>query len=170
MILPPRQFLAVRHVLGLVFLVFLSIAGCVGPSYSGWTRISDVNDVHHPVNRSLTEEQVKQAIVDGIETAVGWQADPIENGPIIATYMVRNHTIDVLIHYSDRHYSYIYGYSDGMKIYCTDADYDKHREPKISGQESCPRGKNPEWIHANYKRWIAALDHAIQISIGKLNV
>ena len=154
----------------LVFFLFalVSLSGCVMPSPSGWSSTSEVTNVIHPVNRPLTEEKVKQAILDGTEAAVGWQAEVSASGRILATYGVRSHTIQVEIQYTDTGYQYLYKDSDQMKMYCTQKDFDKRRIPKVSGRDTCPGGGAPVWLHANYRRWISALDASIQSSLASI--
>lgn len=114
---------------------------------------------NQPVGSSLTQEEVRQAIITGAATA-GWQTQDAAPGSILATYTIRVHTVVVDINYSPNSYSINYDRSDQMKVHCTEEEKTKSRI-KITSAEVCPDGATPLYIHRNYQAWIDQLDAAI---------
>ena len=143
-----------------VFVMTLFVAGC-----SGMVPLYDV-DGSHFVDRSLTEDQVKEAIIEGAETA-GWLAKNLSGDTILATYRIRTHTVHVEINYTDTFYATLYKSSNEMKMFCTQRDRDNARNIKISGRQECPGGI-PLYIHGNYKKWVDSLNAAIQNSLATI--
>ena len=137
-----------------VFVMTLFVAGC-----SGMVPLHKVDESHF-VDGSLTEDQVKEAIIQGIEAA-GWFAKDLGGDEILATYRIRTHTVHVVINYTDTYYATRYKSSSEMKMFCTQRDRDNARNIKISGRQECPGGI-PMYIHGNYKIWVDSLNASIQ--------
>jgi hypothetical protein len=126
--------------------------------------VVDVDGLHL-IHKSLTKEQVKEAIIDGAETA-GWLTKDIRDGRILATYHVRNHTVHVRIDYINSEYSTSYSSSGGMKVFCSVRDKKTHQlKVTVSGKDRCRTG-GPAYIHGNYKVWVDALNVSIQREIA----
>ena len=144
-----------------LILTLLWITGCA----SSWVPIHEINNANHPVDSSLSDDQIKQAILGGARDA-GWQTEALQDNRILATYHVRDHTVHVEILYTDWYYKVSYKDSDGMKIYCNASDRDKHRKPKVSGRDSC--FSTPHYIHGNFKAWVDSLNAAIAKSLASI--
>ena len=149
-----------RSHLPVVFVMTLFVSGC-----SGTVPLYEV-DHSHFVDGSLTEDQVKEAIIEGAETA-GWLAKDLGGDKILVTYRIRVHTVHVEINYTDTYYATRYKSSNEMKMFCTERDRDKARNIKVSGRQECPGGI-PKYIHGNYKKWVDSLNAAIQNSLASM--
>ncbi len=143
-----------------ILTITLFILGCTG----SMVVVSRVDGTQF-IDRALTKEQVREAIMEGAERA-GWSTKDIGNDKILAVYSIRVHTISVEILYYESSYSVNYSSSTGMKMFCTSKDRDKTRDLKVSGHETCPYGWNPHYIHGNYKKWVDELNVAIQREIA----
>ena len=143
-----------------VFVMTLLVAGC-----SGMVPLYEVDESHF-VDGSLTEDQVKEGLIQGAETA-GWLAKDLGGDEILATYRIRTHTVHVVINYTDTFYATRYKSSNEMKMFCTRRDRDNARNIKISGRQECPGG-TPLYIHGNYKIWMDSLNAAIQSSLASM--
>jgi hypothetical protein len=141
-----------------VFVMISFVIGC-----SGMVPLHEV-DKSHFVDRSLPKDQVKEAIIEGAETA-GWRAKDLGGDMILATYRIRTHMIHVEINYTDTYYATRYKSSNEMKMFCTQRDRDNARNIKVSGRQECPGGI-PLYIHGNYKIWVDSLNAAIQSSLA----
>ncbi len=122
----------------------------------------DVND-SRIFEESLTEDQIKESIIEGAVNA-GWNPEDLGSNMISATYRIRIHTIHVNIFYSDFKYEINYISSIGMKMYCTKHDRDKRRNMKLSGLERCHFDQPPKYIHSKYDTWINSLITEIEKS------
>ena len=147
--------------LPVVLVVMVIIAGCT----SSMVRVLGVDDLHI-IHKSLTEEQVREAIIEGAETA-GWLAKDLGNGNILATYHIRVHTVHVQIDYINSNYSIHYRSSNGMKMFCSERDKKKN-VVKVSGRDSCIGTGVPSYIHGAYKEWVDALNTGIQNSLASI--
>lgn len=145
--------------LRLLFILLMTsfIAGCAG----SMVPLKEV-DGQHFVERSLTKEQVKEAIMGGA-AAAGWRAKDLGSDYILATYQIRTHTVHVKIDFTDVYYTAYYGSSNGMKMFCSEKDKKNHRLI-VSNQQSCA----PAYIHGNYKKWMDSLNTAIQNSLAAM--
>ena len=143
-----------------VFFGVLFIAGCARPM----VVLDDVNE-KYTVNKSLTKQQVKESIFEGVEYA-GWNARDQGPNTIQATYQRGSHTVRVEIEYTDSSYRLDYKSSDHMKMHCTKNEADKKKRPIVSGTQNCPDDMPPYSIHAAYKTWIDNLNHDIQTSLA----
>ncbi len=144
----------------IVLLAIPLIASCLG----SMVVVSRV-DGTQVFDRTLTKEQVKEAIIEGAEKA-GWRAKDLGNNEILVTYSIRMHTVHVNIPYTVSYFSINYSSSNGMKMFCTIKDKEKTHDLKVSGRETCPLGSNPLYIHGNYKKWVDALNVSIQREIA----
>ena len=124
-------------------------------------------DATHTIGRSLSNEKIHEAILDGAQLA-GWNAKTLPSGRIRATYHVRNHTVHVEVFYTDAWYKITYQSSNGMKMFCTTSDRDKLKGVKVSGRDSCPGNGAPMYIHGNYKKWVDSLSMSIQSSLASI--
>ena len=136
-----------------------SFSGQVTGLYVGLDTIKD----SQMFEESLTEEQIKESIIEGAVTA-GWKPEDLGDNMILATYRIRKHTVQVIISYSDFSYKVRYKSSIGMKMYCFKRDRDKKRNQKLSGLENCPYDQAPQYIHRNYDTWISSLISEIENS------
>ncbi len=137
------------------------VAGCTG----SMVRVIDVDDLH-VVSSSFTKEQVKEAIMEGAESA-GWLAKDLGGDSILATYHIRTHTIQVRIDFINSNYSTQYSSSNGMKMFCSERDKQKNRL-KVSGRQECIGTGVPSYIHGKYKKWVDSLNTAIQNSLANI--
>jgi hypothetical protein len=144
--------------------IVIVIASFTTSCATSMVAVVNVDDVHI-IRKSLTEEQVKAAIIEGAETA-GWHTKDLGNGHLLATYHVRTHTVHVNIDYINSNYSTRYDSSNGMKIFCTERDKKNHML-KVTGRDTCPGGY-VAYIHASYKEWIDSLNAGIQNSLGAM--
>ena len=140
--------------------ITLLIAACA----TSMVRVVDFEDVHI-IHKRLTEEQVKEAIVEGA-AASGWLTKDMGDGRILATYHVRTHTVHVRIDYRNSNYSTGYSSSNGMKMFCSERDKKTH-QLKVTGRDKCRTG-GPAYIRGNYKKWMDALNAAIQSSLASM--
>ena len=133
----------------------------------GCAKMIVVNDVtgDGAVNRPLTKEQVKQAILDAAKDA-RWTTKVAPDGTIIASFRERSHRVIVDITYTDDSYDIRYNSSFGMKVYCTQADRDAGRQPMVTGGKPCPGQAQPYYIHHAYGIWVGQLKHAIDFSLS----
>ena len=152
-----------RHILGIFvcFAMVLSLIGC-----SQMVPIDNVNR-SGTVDRTLTMDQISAAIEDGAQNA-GWVTKEQGDGQIVASYQIRTHNVVVMINYSEDTYGIDYKSSKGMKVQCTDKDYQSSKNIIITGRQSCPGSEDPKYIHGNYQEWItrlkASIDHSIAFS------
>jgi hypothetical protein len=116
------------------------------------------------IERSLTQEQIKQAIEEGAER-VGWRTKDVGNDKILALYQIRVHTVSVEITYSDTSYDIRYKSSGQMKVFCSEADKQAARNIKVTGEEACPGFADPLYIHGNYAKWVNTLKQSIENSL-----
>ena len=133
------------------------ITGCVS-----FNPLKNIND--QAIERKLSEEQVKEAIHSGIESA-GWTIEKEEPGKILASYSVRVHTVAVNIRYTKSDYSINYAYSNNMKIHCSDKEKAKGVTITNWPEESCD-GADPQLIHAAYEKWVGNLISEIDATFG----
>lgn len=147
----------------LLFYVALtvSVAGCSGmvPMYEF--------DKSHAIDRSLTKLDISEGILQGAQAA-GWKAEILPNGRILATYIIRTHTVHVEIFYTHDYYKLTYRSSNGMKVFCTEQDRLEARNIKISGRQYCPGNGAPMYIHGKYKQWVDSLNVGIQKSLASI--
>ena len=115
----------------------------------------------------LTKSQVKGAVLEGAESA-GWRVKDVGDDKIYLTYSVRAHTVTEEIFYTETYYRYTYESSSNMKMFCTEQDKLDNDNLKISGQQECPYGRDPRYVHPNYKKWIDSLNTTIQNSLANL--
>jgi len=144
----------------LIFTTASFLAGCT----SSMVTVVDVDGLHI-IHRSLTKARVKEAIIEGAETA-GWLTKDMGDGRILATYHVRNHTVHVRIDYINSNYRTGYSSSNGMKMFCSERDKKTH-QLKVSGRDKCRTG-GPAYIHGNYKKWVDSLNTSIQNSLSSI--
>lgn len=137
--------------------LILLLGGCAGfvPLYG--------TDVPHPIDRSLTNDEIKSAIIEGA-MAAGWQAKELTDNQVLATYRVRAHTVHVEIIYTKNYYTLSYRDSTGMKMFCTTRDKERARNLKVSGHDNCPG--RPAYIHQSYKAWLDTLNASIQFMLN----
>ena len=140
-----------------VFIIIVLGTGCM-------VEVNQV-DGSHAIYRTLTQDQVKRAIIDGAQQA-GWRTNVIGSNTIVASYAVRTHIVQIKINYSDDSYSASYYSSSGMKIYCTKRGDGPFERPRISGQQDCPGNEEPKYIHGEYKAWMNSLNGSIQRSLA----
>ena len=135
----------------------LFITGCVSI-----IPLKNIDD--QVIGRDLSEQQVKEAIHSGVEAA-GWTIENEGPGKILATYMIRSHTVAVNIRYTENNYSINYAYSNNMKVYCSDKE--KARGVVIAKwpEESCG-GARPQLIHAAYEKWVEELKSEIDAALS----
>ena len=141
----------------------LFIVGCVSI-----IPLRNIND--KVIEQNLIEEQVKEAIHSGIESA-GWTIEKEEPGKILASYSVRVHTVAVNIKYTKNSYSINYAYSNNMKAYCSDkiqtSDWQEAEKQVITKSNFviCG-GADPQLIHAAYEKWVDNLISEIDATFG----
>ena len=141
----------------------LFIVGCVSI-----IPLRNTND--KVIEKNLIEEQVKEAIHSGIESA-GWTIEKEEPGKILASYSVRVHTVAVNIKYTKNSYSINYAYSNNMKAYCSDkiqtSDW-KEAEKQVITKSNfviCG-GAHPQLIHKAYEKWVQKLKSEIIVALS----
>jgi len=155
-VLTRRELMNTILRLAAISVSILFITGCVS--------IIPLKNIDDQVIRSeLSEQQVKEAINRGIESA-GWSIESEAPGKILASYTRRIHTIAVNIRYTEKEYSINYAYSKNMKINCTD-DRSKGIIVTKWPEESCG-GARPELIHAAYEKWVENLRSAINAALS----
>ena len=134
----------------------LFITGCVSI-----IPLDNIDD--HTIVQELSEQQVKEAVHTGIETA-GWTVENEAAGKILATYTVRVHTIAVNIRYTEKNYSINYAYSINMKVHCTD----KHQGEIFltNWPEVTCDGARPARIHKAYNEWVENLNSEINMALS----
>ena len=145
-----------------ILMMTLFIAGCAPFMVS----LYEVDDVHL-FDGAFTKDQVKEAIIEGADFA-GWRAKDVGNDTILVSYLVRIHTVDVEIDYSESFYVTRYKSSSGMKMFCTEKEKIKYRNMIVSGQQDCPGLRKPAYIHKGYKEWMDSLNAAIQNSLARM--
>ena len=116
------------------------------------------------IGSELSEQQVKEAIHSGVETA-GWTIEKEGPGMILATYMVRTHTVAVNIRYTENNYSINYAYSNNMKVHCTEEEKAKGVMLTNWPEESCG-GMRPQLIHKAYNKWVEELKSEIDMALS----
>jgi hypothetical protein len=146
----------------LFLVIALSMTGCTG----SMVKIMNVDD-SHSIDQSLSKNQIRDAIIEGAELA-GWRTKDLRDDEILATYIIRVHTVQVAIVYADSFYVTRYSSSSGMKMFCSQRDRDKTRDLKVSGSEQCPGDRPPLYIHGNYKKWMDALNASIQNRLASM--
>ena len=145
----------------LIFSVSVTVAGCSG----AMVELHDAEGTY-TFSKALTTVQVREAILEGAKKA-GWSARDVGDDKILLTYSIRNHTVIEEIFYTKSYYRFTYAGSRNMKMFCTQQDK-KQRRFKVSGQDGCEYGRDPRYIHANYRSWIIALNSAIQGSLASI--
>jgi hypothetical protein len=93
-----------------------------------------------PAGKSLTDEQVKAAIIRA-GSSLGWQMKDAGAGKLVGTLALRTHTAEVEIPYSAKAYSIIYKSSVNLN--------------ESGGQ-----------IHKNYNGWIQNLNKGINTQLA----
>ena len=136
----------------------LFITGCVSHKIIPLHNIDD-----HTIILELSEQQVKEAIHEGIEMAE-WTIENEAPGKILATYNRRVHTITVNIRYTEKNYSIKYAYSKNMKVHCTDNHQGVQSLTNWPG-ETCG-GTRPTHIHRAYNKWVENLDSEISAALS----
>ncbi len=135
----------------------LFITGCVS--------IIPLKNIDNQAIRSeLSEQQVKDAIHSGVEAA-GWMIEKEGSGKILATYMVRSHTVAVNIRYTRQDYSINYAYSNNMKVHCTEQEKAKGAMITNWPEETCG-GARPQLIHKAYNKWVEELRSEIDAALS----
>jgi hypothetical protein len=142
-----------------IFFIASLVAGC-----ATMVPLKDVNETHI-IDKPLTKEQVKESILEGAEYA-NWRVQDLDSGTMLATYLIRIHTVNVQIAYTESSYSLYYKSSKEMKIYCTKKDLDKKKGKLVSGIQDCPGGMSPYAIHGAYQTWVDDLNRDIQTSLA----
>jgi hypothetical protein len=122
--------------------------------------LQDVNKIH-VIDKPITKEEVRLSILEGA-TFAGWSAQELDSDTILATYLLRTHTVNVRIAYTESSYGIRYKSSHDMKMYCTKKDSDKKQGKIVSGVQNCPGGMPPYAIHGAYQTWVDELNRAIQ--------
>jgi hypothetical protein len=143
----------------LCLMAVLWLTGC-----SGMVALNSI-DGSGSVDRSLTQEQVKEAIEEGAER-VGWITKEGKNDTIVASYRIRSHSVAVEIAYSVDSYDVRYKSSSEMKVFCSEADKQAARNIIVTGRQSCPGYADPVYIHGNYADWIKELKQSIDHSLA----
>lgn len=146
------------RLLKICFIVLL-VSGCARPMV-----VLDDVDENHAVYQTLTKDQMKESILEGAWLA-HWKAQDQGPDAILATYIIRRHTVNVQIKYTESSYTINYKSSYGMKMYCTKNDLDKKLHKVVSGVRTCPGGMPPYAIHKAYQAWVDELNRAIRTSI-----
>lgn len=107
----------------------------------------DMVAVQSASGKALSAGQVKQAIVAAAgATGRKWTVSEVAPGHLVATYMVRTHTVVTDIKYSGSSFSIAYKDSVNMKFSADGA------------------GGN---IHPFYNQWVSELVQAIRMELGK---
>ncbi len=145
-----------------IMTMTLFIAGCT-PFMVPLYQVDD----SHVVDRPLTKDQVKQAIMDGAENA-GWRAKDLGNDKILASFNFKTHAVNVEIDYTDSSYATRYESSYWMKMFCSKQDMKKYQNMIVSGRKDCPGNRPPSYIHKSYKQWMDSLNAAIQNSLASI--
>ena len=135
----------------------LFITGCVST-----IPLDNIDD--NTIVQELSEQQVKEAVHMGIETA-GWTVENEAAGKILATYTVRVHTVAVNIRYTEKNYSINYAYSINMKVHCTEEDKAKTIILTKWPEETCG-GARPARIHRAYNKWVERLHSKIKTAFS----
>ena len=143
------------RLLKICFLVLL-VSGCAIPMVA----LQDVSETH-VIDKPITKEQMRVSILEGA-TFASWSAQELDSDTILATYLLRTHTVNVQISYTESSYSIKYKSSHDMKMYCTKNDSDKKQGKIISGAQNCPGDRPPYAIHGAYQTWVDELNRAIQ--------
>jgi len=144
----------------LFILVILFFAGGCAPFMVPLDEV----DSSHAVDGSLSNDQVRDAIIDGAANA-GWRTKDLGNDKILASFQFKTHVITVEIDYTASSYATHYESSYWMKMFCTEQDKKKHQNMIVSGQADCPGDRPPAYIHKSYKQWVDSLDRSIQSSL-----
>ncbi len=149
----------------LLILLFgaVIVAGCAGTV--PMIALFEVKS-SHVLKKSLSDEQIKESIIEGATNA-GWVTQDIGNNNILATYRIRAHTVTVKIYYTQETFTAFYESSYLMKIACTrwEQRNDKYR---VSGENSCPGNQPPTGIDVNYKTWVESLVASIKRSLATI--
>ena len=147
-----QQFVAIS-------VSILFITGCVSHKIIPLHNIDD-----HTIILELSEQQVKEAIHEGIEMAE-WTIENEAPGKILATYNRRVHTITVNIRYTEKNYSIKYAYSKNMKVHCTENDKAKGVMLTNWPEQICG-GARPALIHRAYNEWVENLNSEINTALS----
>ena len=139
--------------------VVLLVSGCVIPM----VPLENV-DNSYPIDKSLTKEQVKEAIQEGARYA-NWTIHDQGENTLLGVYRVRVHSVDVKITYWESSYSIEYMSSHEMKMYCTKQAADEKKGIVLSGKQACPGDVPPYAIHQEYQNWVNDLNSKIQIAL-----
>ena len=143
--------------LAAISVSILFITGCVSI-----IPLDNIDD--HTIVQELSEQQVKEAINEGIEAA-GWAVENEAAGKILAAYNIRTHTIAVNIRYTEKNYSINYAYSINMKVYCTENDKAKGVTLTNWPEQTCG-GARPGLIHSAYNEWVENLNSEINTALS----
>ena len=82
-----------------------------------------------------------------------------------AIYRIRKHTVVVMIDYSTDSYSIRYANSFHMKVKC-EKQLDARIQPTVTtGDDPCPGGAAPTFIHTKYNEWVRNLNNAIKSAL-----
>ncbi len=113
-------------------LCVLALAGCA--------KTAPVKHFKSEITQNYTNDQVKNAIIEA-GLSRDWVMTPQAPGVIQGRYTNRNHSAEVLIHYTNKGYEISYANSQNLLA---------------------SEGK----IHKNYNRWVNNLDHDIQVRLS----
>ncbi len=112
----------------------------------------------------MSQDQNRKAIKIGAISA-GWRVDEVSDTQMLATSLVRGHTVVVSIDYSADDYSLQYMSSVYMKVRCGEV-YDSAETAKVTkGGSPCPGGAPPTFIHPKYQEWVDELNRGIQAAL-----
>ena len=115
----------------LYFIISIFVASCSSQ------RIRNIDNVAIPVQtEAFTLDQVREAIQSAADF-LSWRLKFLSPGKVLATYKIRSHTVQVLILYTEDHYSI--RYHDSFNL-----NYD--------GDE----------IHESYNLWVGNLNTRIE--------
>jgi hypothetical protein len=147
-------------------VVILSVSFLAGGCAYSMVELHE-SEGTYTVENGLTKSQVKEAVLEGAEAA-GWRVKDVDDDKIYLTYAVRSHSVTEEIFYTETYYRYTYESSSNMKMFCTEQDKLGNKNLKISGQQECPYGRDPRFVHPNYKKWVDSLNTAIQNSLASM--
>jgi len=145
-------------------LLILSAIAVLVLGFGCSPRIVELNEIHDvPVRRNWNVDKMGAAIERGTVNA-GWRTKRISDTQILAMYRFRNHRVIVTISFSTDRYSIEYRNSLNMKIVCS-ADSEVTAQTGLvvvtTGDDPCPDGAAPQYIHEKYNEWIQQLSQSI---------
>ena len=145
-------------------LLILSVIAMLVLGFGCSPQIVELDDIHDiPIRRNWDVDKVGAAIEKGA-TRAGWRTKRISDTQILAMYNIRNHRVIVTIVFSAVRYSIEYRNSLNMKIVCS-ADDDITAQTGLpvvtTGDDPCPNGATPQYIHEKYNEWIQQLSQSI---------